>query len=123
VRWLCILGFVVVAAVAGCGSTSTVTKTVTHTVTTPSPAVRASVAVPFVQGLTEALATRKVKGEGLVVRSLHRQHAGVPSGLVYDHSPAAGSHARQGATITISVFARAASLDLVAEAASQRALL
>jgi beta-lactam-binding protein with PASTA domain len=122
VRWLVILGFAFATAMTGCGSTSTVTKTVTHTVTAPSPAVRASVVVPFVQGLTEALATRKVKGEGFAVRSLHRQHAGVPSGLVYDHSPAAGSRSRRGDDHDLR-FARAASLDLVAEAACQRALL
>ena len=82
-RWRCILGFVVVAAVAGCGSTSTVTKTVT----TVSPGVQAPVVVPFVEGLTEELAIKKVKAEGLVVRVLRQQQPGVPSGLVYSESP------------------------------------
>ncbi len=94
-RLLLVLGLgAALALLAGCGSTTT---TVTTSVA-PAPVV-----VPFVQGLTEVLAVKKVKGQGLVVRVVRRQHAGVPSGIVYDQTPAAGSHSPQGATVTISV--------------------
>ena len=89
--WRCILGTVLVVGVAACGSTSTATKTVTRTVTTISPGGDISV-VPFVQGLTEALAVKKLGVEGLAARVVRHEHAGVPSGVVYDQSPSAGSH-------------------------------
>lgn len=102
-RLIAALGLGAALALAGCGSTKTVTKTVTHTVPTASSATRAPAVVPFVQGLTEALAVKKVNGQGLVVRVVRRQHGGVPSGIVYDQSPAAGSHAQRETTVTISV--------------------
>jgi PASTA domain len=63
------------------------------------------VTLPFVEGLPEPIAVRKLKRAGVVVHVVRRARPGVPTGTVYRQSPAAGSRATTGSAVTIFVAA------------------
>jgi beta-lactam-binding protein with PASTA domain len=84
-----------VMCVSACGGS---TKTVTVTVA-PSPPK--AVAVPFVVGLQEALALRKLTRSGLRGHARRKRNATVRAGLVFQQAPSAGVRVSRGSTVML----------------------
>ena len=87
------LGLVMLLSACG-GSTTTVTVTVA-----PSPPRVA--AVPFVVGLQESLAVRKLARAGLRAQVFRRANASIRLGVVFQQSPSAGVRVEHGSTVMV----------------------
>src|SRR5437870_2616015 len=61
------------------------------------------IAVPYVNGLQEALARNALTDKGLQVRARHLPNADVEQGLVFQQNPDAGTHVERNTVVTIDV--------------------
>ena len=74
------------------------------------PAEPATVAVPSVFQLDEALAVRTLESAGFAIITVREQNAEVPAGRVFNQQPRAGAKLAPGSTITLTISAGASAV-------------
>ncbi|MCE2525539.1 MAG: PASTA domain-containing protein [Acidimicrobiia bacterium] len=74
------------------------------------PAPPATIAVPSVFQLDEAVAVRTLESAGFAVITVREQNAEVPAGHVFNQQPRAGAKLAPGATITLTISAGASAV-------------
>ncbi|MCY3926149.1 MAG: Stk1 family PASTA domain-containing Ser/Thr kinase [bacterium] len=75
-----------------------------------APAAPATVAVPSVFQLEEAVAVRTLESAGFTVITVREQNAEIPAGRVFHQQPAAGAKSAPGSSITLAVSAGASAV-------------
>jgi serine/threonine-protein kinase len=92
--WILAIGTVVALAIAGWLIYSAVQNQLNKT---------KPVAVPYVNGLQEAIARNTLTQAGLQVHARHLSNPDVEQGLVFAQNPDAGTHVEKSTTVTIDV--------------------
>ena len=75
-----------------------------------APAAPATVAVPSVFQLDEAVAVRTLESAGFAVITAREQNAEIPAGRVFNQQPRAGAKLAPGSTITLTISAGASAV-------------